>query len=215
LESTQVFNTFPKIGCDEVGKGDFFGPLVACAAYLDTDDVLGEELGIRDSKSMSDSRVKKIAPGLKRRIPHSVVRISPAKYNELYQKFKNINAILGWAHATAIKNLLQEGHHPRLILIDRFGPEFRVSRHFSEKDIVDKLIFLPKAEADRAVAAASVIARHTFLEDMMRLSAQAGRELPLGAGDQVDAVARVLARELGPEGMLPYVKKHFKNFSRL
>ena len=215
MEATQVFDTFPKIGCDEVGKGDFFGPLVACAAYLEAGDGIQDELGIRDSKSMSDSRVREIAPKLKRHIPHAVVKISPARYNELYQKFKNINAILGWAHARAIKNLLEEGHDPRLILVDRFGPEFRVSRHFSENEIVDKLVFLPKAESDRAVAAASVIARHTFLEEMRRLSAQAGRELPLGAGDQVDAVARALARVKGPEGMLPFVKKHFKNFSRL
>ena len=215
MESQKVFDTFPKIGCDEVGKGDFFRPLVACAVYLEGTAELEGNLGIRDSKTISDSRVRKIAPVLKRRVPHAVVRISPAKYNELYQKFKNINAILGWAHAQAIKNLLEEGHKPRLILVDRFGPEFRVSRHFSDQEIVDKLVFLPRAEVDKAVAVASILARHTFLQEMMRLSTQAGRELPLGAGERVDAVARVMARDVGPDGLTPFVKKHFKNFSRI
>jgi len=214
-ETQEAFSIFPKIGGDEVGKGDFFGPLVVCAVYLEGPDSVPRE--VRDSKSVSEHRIRTQAPALLQALSraHAVVKISPAKYNELYAKFKNINAILGWAHARAVKNLLETGLDPRVILIDRFGPEFRVTRHFDDPGWVEKMVFLPRAEEDPAVAVASVIARYTFLKEMERLSRSAAMNLPLGAGEGVDAAARVLAKRVGPSGMAAFAKVHFKNFQRI
>ena len=214
LDNKQIFNTFPKIGSDEVGKGDFFGPLIVCAVYIETPELL-EDLNAKDSKSISDSRVKSLGPQLIRRSLFSLVKISPEKYNELYSRFKNINVILGWAHAQAIKNVLEKQKNPKIILIDKFGPEFRVLKHFDDSGISEKMVFLNRAEQDIAVATASVIARYTFLMEMGKLSAECGRKLPLGAGDRVDSAARELAGKIGFQNLSKYVKVHFKNYLRL
>lgn len=214
LDNKKIFNTFPKIGSDEVGKGDFFGPLVVCAVYIE-DSAQISELAARDSKTISDSRVEKLGARLVRMVEYSLVKISPEKYNQLYQRFKNINVILGWAHAQAIKNVLEKQKNPEIILIDKFGPEFRVQKHFDDHGIREKMIFINRAEQDTAVAAASIIARYTFLNEMGKLSTRCGRKLPLGAGEMVDSAARELAAKIGLQNLSNYVKVHFKNYLRL
>jgi len=214
LDNKQIFKTFPKIGSDEVGKGDFFGPLVVCAVYIE-DSAQISELAARDSKTISDSRVEKLGARLVRMVEYSLVRISPEKYNQLYQRFKNINVILGWAHAQAIKNVLEKQKNPKIILIDKFGPEFRVLKHFDDSALKEKMVFFSRAEQDIAVAAASIIARHTFLKEMGKLSTQCGRKLPLGAGEMVDSAARELVGKIGLQNLSKYVKVHFKNYLRL
>lgn len=214
MTEPDVLKIFPKIGSDEVGKGDFFGPLVVCAVYLENSGQV-DDLGVRDSKSVSNSRTRTLAPQLMRRLRHSTVKIFPEKYNELYGKFKNINVILGWAHARAIMNLLEENLTPRIILIDRFGPEFRVLTHFDQAGIREMTVFSPGAERDAAVAAASIIARGVFLSEIEKLTQQAGMDIPLGAGEKVDGVARRLCEKMGKPGLTRFVKTHFKNYSRL
>ncbi len=210
----QVLRTFPKIGSDEVGKGDFFGPLVVAAVFLEKPEIL-EGLHVLDSKKLSTRAVQRLAPQLKKRLPHAVVRIGPAKYNELYGKLRNINIVLGWAHARAIKNLQELQPLPPLILIDRFGPETRVRANFHDPAVQQRLTFFSGAERDPAVACASVIARAAFLEEMERLSAEADQKLPLGAGLPTIAAARQLARRLGKPALSRFVKTHFKNFAAL
>jgi ribonuclease HIII len=213
-DDTHIFNTFPKIGSDEVGKGDFFGPLVVCAVYI-KEPARVSELSARDSKTISDSRVEKLGMQLVKMVEYSLVRISPEKYNQLYQRFKNINVILGWAHAQAIKNVLEKQKNPKIILIDKFGPEFRVKKHFDDPGISEKMIFLNRAEQDTAVAVASIIARYTFLKEMGKLSSECGQKLPLGAGERVDMAAKELAAKIGLQNLSKYVKVHFKNYLRL
>ena len=209
-----LLNIYPKIGSDEVGKGDFFGPLVVCAVFMESIGQV-EGLAIRDSKTISDSRARVLTPQLMRRLIHSSVKISPEKYNELYRRFKNINVILGWAHAQAIRNLLQKKLNPSVILIDKFGPEFRVLKHLDDTCIREKTFFSTHAEKDAAVAAASVIARGIFLDEIRNLSRQAEMEIPLGAGQGVDGAARKLSEKIGKPELRRFVKIHFKNFSRL
>ena len=214
VDIERILNTFPKIGSDEVGKGDFFGPLVVCAVYVEKSEQM-EDLNARDSKTISDSRVEKLGAQLIKKVDYSLVRISPEKYNQLYQRFNNINVILGWAHAQAIKNVLEKKKIPEIILIDKFGPEFRVLKHFDDPGAKKKMVFLTRAEKDMAVAAASIIARYTFLKEMKKLSAQCGHTLLFGASGKVDGVARELAGEIGIQNLSKYVKVHFKNYSRL
>jgi ribonuclease HIII len=159
--------------------------------------------------------VEKLGAQLVRIVEYSLVRISPEKYNQLYERFKNINVILGWAHAQAIKNVLEKQKNPKIILIDKFGPEFRVQKHFDDPGISEKMIFLNRAEQDIAVAVASIIARYTFLKEMGKLSDDCGQKLPLGAGDRVDSAARDLAKKIGLQNLSKYVKVHFKNYLRL
>lgn len=214
LTFDQAAARFPKIGTDEVGKGDFFGPLVVTAVFLENS---GETADIRilDSKAMSDSAIRVHAPRLIRALKHSVVKILPAKYNQLYGRFRNINLILGWAHAQAIKNLLGEGVRPELILIDKFGPPSRVLRHFGGDAVKDRIHFFTRAEKDKAVACASMISRMVFLSEMAKLSDQAGFPIPLGAGPLVDQAARRLAAGIGLENLGSFVKLHFRNFAAL
>ena len=113
--------TLPRIGTDEAGKGDYFGDLVVAGVYL---DAAGEEraraLGVKDSKQLSDARVQALARDVRAAFPHDVVRISPAKYNELYDKMHNLNALLAWAHARVIENLLPRTG-AQLVVSDQFG----------------------------------------------------------------------------------------------
>jgi ribonuclease HIII len=214
VDIKDVLDLFPRIGSDEVGKGDFFGPLVVCSVFLESLSQIVDGTA-RDSKSLSDSRVSRLAPQLIKKVKYSVVKISPQKYNELYEKFGNINVILGWAHAQAIKNLLAENLIPETILIDKFGPEIRVLKHFDDDKIKKSMVFSPKAEIDPAVAAASIIARYTFLNEIKKMGRECGMEIPLGAGTSVDEAAKKLLGTIGQKNLSRYVKIHFKNYSRL
>ena len=214
MDIKEARDSYPKIGSDEVGKGDFFGPLVVSSVFLESPSQI-IDITARDSKTISDSRISRLAPELIKKVKYSIVKISPQKYNELYGKFKNINIILGWAHAQAIKNLLVEKLVPEVILIDKFGPEIRVLKHFDDEKITKRMVFSPNAEVDRAVAAASIIARFIFLNEVKKMGVDCGMEISLGAGTPADETAKKLAQKIGRKELSRYVKTHFKNYSRL
>ncbi len=201
----------PHIGSDEAGKGDYFGPLVVAAAYAD--EVALERLpqaGIRDSKRISTSRriweveraAKQICPAFE------VVLISPARYNELHSKMRNLNRLLAWAHARAIENVLERADCD-LAVTDQFGDESYLESSLMKRGRRVRLVQRVRAEDDPAVAAAAVLARAAFLRAMERLSAEAGVSLPRGATHVVPAAQEVL--EKGGEELLRRVAKlHFK-----
>ena len=205
-----------RIGSDESGKGDYFGPLVVAAFFMPEgqDEVL-RELGVKDSKRISDARCREIAETLKRGYPfHSVITIGPAKYNELWAKLRNVNRLLAWGHARAIENILERVPAGKAVT-DQFGDERFVRNALFQKGREIELIQMPRAEEDPAVAAASILARAEFLERLRRLSKDVGADLPKGASEQVEAAAVKLVREKGPGILDEVAKTHFKTTERV
>ena len=198
-----------RIGTDESGKGDYFGYLVVAAVFVDqeTEAPLGA-IRVRDSKRVSDGMAARLAAEIRRLCPHEVIRISPAKYNELHSKMGNLNHLLAWAHARAIENLL-ERQPSRLVVSDQFGDEAYLRSALMAKGKQVELVQMPRAEADVAVAAASILARAAFLETLQRLSDEIGIPLPKGATHVIEAAKAVAAK--GGRDLLGRVAKlHFK-----
>lgn len=199
-----------RIGIDESGKGDYFGPLVIAAVYADP--TRERELALmkaRDSKRMSDGAVLELAPDIRQVCPHSVVAIGPEKYNQLYAKIKNLNRLLAWGHARALENLLGQVDCG-LAISDQFGDERYVQRALLERGKQIQLIQRTKAEADLAVAAASILARAEFLTRLGRLSSMVGTSLPKGASPAVELAGRMVAKKHGRERLAQVAKMHFK-----
>jgi len=204
-----------RIGTDESGKGDFFGPLVVAAFFMPegAEDVLGE-LGVKDSKRTSDARCRAIADALKRGYVHSIVSVGPEKYNELYRKLRNLNRLLAWAHARAIENILERVPAGKAVT-DQFGDESFVRNALLKKGRAIELVQMPRAEEDPAVAAASILARAEFLTRLHSLSREIGADLPKGASAQVEEAAVKLVRARGPAILDKVAKTHFKTTARV
>ncbi|HEY4485583.1 MAG TPA: ribonuclease HIII [Nitrospiria bacterium] len=198
------------IGLDESGKGDYFGPLVVAGVRVDPSlSAQLTALGVKDSKRLSDRRVLDLDPAIRRICRHAVVAIGPERYNELYDKMRNLNRLLAWAHARALENLLAEDDCPRAIA-DQFGDERLIRDALMKKGGAIELVQRPRAEDDPAVAAASVLARAEFLKRLKRLSEEYGMEIPKGASDRVLAAAARLVRDHSEEELKKVAKWHFK-----
>jgi ribonuclease HIII len=199
-----------RIGSDESGKGDYFGPLVIAAAFvapeMEPDLKLME---VRDSKRISDGRVLELARDLRQVCKHSIVAIGPQRYNELYEKIRNLNRLLAWGHARALENLLEQVTC-ELAIADQFGDERFILNALLEKGKRIRLVQRPKAEEDLAVAAASILARAEFLTRLKRLSDEVGTSLPKGASPAVELAARMVVKKHGQERLSTIAKLHFK-----
>ena len=203
------------IGTDESGKGDYFGPLIIAGFFLPDGqaDVL-RELGVKDSKRTSDNRCLEIAEVLKAGYKHAVIAIGPEKYNELYDKLRNLNRLLAWGHARAIENILEVVDCVQAVT-DQFGDKAWVLNALMKKGRTIELVQNPRAEEDLAVAAASILARSEFLKRLSFLSKDFGLELPKGASSIVeDAAVKLVVRD-GPEVLGKVAKLHFKTTGRV
>jgi ribonuclease HIII len=203
-------NPIERIGIDESGKGDYFGPLVIAAVFVDT-TTQGELrlMEVRDSKKISDGRILELAPDIKTICPHSVIAIGPQKYNELYAKIKNLNRLLAWGHAKALETLLERVTCERAIS-DQFGDERLILNVLQEKGRKIALEQKTKAESDLAVAAASILARAEFLLRLKRLSSEVGTTLPKGASPAVELAAKMIIKKHGQDRLGSVAKLHFK-----
>jgi ribonuclease HIII len=210
----------PHLGIDESGKGDFFGPLVIAGVYVDGDlprRLL--DLGVKDSKLIgSDKKALEMADAIKDLITldrFNVVVISPEKYNELYVKFRNLNSLLAWGHATVIENLLTRWPTCPRALSDKFAHESLIQRALKEHGKKIVLQQRTKAESDIAVAAASILARAGFLTRLKYLGEKVGVTLPKGASAQVKAAAKEIVAKSGPEALKAVSKFHFKTYQEV
>lgn len=213
----------PWIGSDESGKGDYFGPLVACAVYVD-DRILGllETLGVQDSKQLSDAQNRRLSGDIRAICEgrSAEVLVPPERYNHLYEQFrregKNLNTFLAWGHAKAIETVLE--HTPcENVIVDQFADAryIRTRLEGAERTRHLNVVQLPRAEANLAVAAASILARDRFLGWLDRASREAGLRLPKGASSEVEAAARALVARHGRDALARYAKLHFKTTQRV
>ena len=146
--------------------------------------------------------------------PHSVIAIGPAKYNELYEKFRNLNKLLAWGHARAIENVL-EIRPCKLVISDQFADPAGLKRQLFEKGQTIELQSMVRAESDIAVAAASILARAEFLRRLERLGEEIHISLPKGASSQVVEAGKRVYRELGRDGLTKVAKMHFKTSAQV
>jgi ribonuclease HIII len=217
--------TEPHIGTDEAGKGDFFGPLVTAGVFVD-DRVakLLRALNVRDSKDVRDRELRVLAGNIRDVVDEqkrAVILLAPKRYNELYGQMrsegKNLNTLLAWTHTRAIEDLIRHGLQPKFILSDQFGDK----RYIESRLLIDTrlsgvpVIQMHRAEADVAVAAASILARDAFLRWLEQAGKALGLTVPKGASPKVIETGRVLVARLGAEGLKEYAKVSFKTMEKV
>ncbi len=201
-----------RIGVDESGKGDFFGPLVAAGVYLEEHAAKKMvELGVKDSKLISsDARIEALANGIRAVAKWDVVAIGNEKYNELQKKMRTVNNLLGWMHARVIENMLVKAPGCPKAISDQFGNKRIVQNALMERGRKIELIQRHKAESDLAVAAASILARDEFVRRLKALGKEYGVHLPKGASAAVRAAAVALVKKHGPAALPEVAKMHFR-----
>ena len=205
----------PLIGTDEVGNGSYFGGLAVVASFVTPDqhDFL-RKLGVGDSKTLTDQKIRQIAPMLKEKIQHQALLLSPSKYNEVIGDRYNAVSVKVALHNQAIYLLLQKGIQPEKIVIDAFTSAKNYDKYLAqEANRFSKPISLEeKAEGKYlAVAVSSIIARDLFLENLGNLGRELGYQLPSGAGTSSDKVASQILQAYGMQGLNFCAKLHFKN----
>ena len=212
VHSPEMFE--PHFGVDESGKGDFFGPLVISGVYVDR--LIARKLldaGVVDSKRIgSDARIRALADTIRKSSLGlaETVLIGPAKYNELYEKFGNLNRLLGWGHARVIENLLATKPACLRSLSDQFADARVINASLlkhGRKIVIEQR---PRAESDIAVAAASVVAREAFINWLERKSKELGLRLERGVSPSVKEAARKLLEMNGPGALRDVAKVHFR-----
>lgn len=213
--STAFDMPLQRIGVDESGKGDFFGPLVIAGVMVDETNIeILTKAGIKDCKKVEDKNINKLAAVIKNNCVFSVITINPAKYNELYAKLKNLNLLLAWGHARAIENILEK-KDCKYALSDKFGDEKLIQNALLKRGKNIHLEQRCKAESDIAVAAASILARAQFLSSLAELSVKYGVEIPKGASDRVVQAAKSISDKYSKDELKNAVKTHFKTFTHL
>jgi ribonuclease HIII len=213
----------PRIGVDESGKGDFFGPLCIAGVYLNESMVQAwKDAGVRDSKNISsDKKIADVAAMI-RKTPGCVwdrVVIGNEAYNRMYHQMGSVNKILAWGHARVIENLLAKKHQMNPPPIKAISDQFASDKKVIEKALMTlgkgfQLVQRHKAEEDLVVAAASILARDEFVKGLAKLEKQFEVKLPKGASAAVDATAKKFVEEHGPENLAKIAKMHFRTALR-
>lgn len=207
-----------RIGTDEAGKGDFFGPLVIAGVMADEAQVMQlAQIGVQDSKSLSESNIQHLALVIKNLLGPkqcSVVTIGPLKYNQLYKQMKNLNRLLAWGHARAIENLLQSHPECHLAIADQFGDQSFIENALMKHGQTIQLIQTPKAEREITVAAASILARKAFVTGLSDLRAKYNFAFPLGATTVIPS-AEQFVEKFGAKALFEVAKVHFKTSKKI
>jgi ribonuclease HIII len=213
----------PRIGVDESGKGDFFGPLCIAGVYINEHIIKAwQGAGIRDSKNISsDKKIAELAEKI-RKTPGCVVdavTIGNEAYNRLYTRMKSVNTILAWGHARVIENLMGQRQQMNPAPVKAISDQFAFSKDVVAKALMSlgreiELVQRHKAEEDLAVAAASILARDGFVKGLTKLEKQFNQELPKGASSAVDEAAKKFVAEHGADNLPKIAKVHFRTAFR-
>ncbi len=207
------------VGSDEVGTGDYFGPIVVTATYVKKEDIpYLESLGVGDSKKIDDSKILKIAPEIAKRVKYRSVILSNKEYNEKYTKEINMNKIKAIMHNKVLYQLIQE-EQPEVdyIIVDEFAREARYYEYLRDvKEVQRGITFITKAEdKNLAVAAGSIISRYIFLKEFDKLCDSIHIPLPKGAGKDVDTIGEEVVEKYGKDKLKEIAKLNFKNTDRI
>ena len=203
------------IGVDESGKGDFFGPLVIASFLAGTKDFARlKELGVRDGKLISNNRLLDIDLALRENYPYALVIIDPLQYNRKYKQIKNLNKLLAWGHAESIEKLTAKYRADKAIS-DKFGKDELIEDELARRKVSLEIEQRIRGESTIPVAAASIIARATFIREMEKLTREYGIEIPRGASALVDTAGREIVNRFGVDILEKIAKIHFKNFRKV
>ena len=213
----------PRIGVDESGKGDFFGPLSIAGVYVNEKVIIAwKDLGVRDSKNISsDKKIAELAEKI-RNTPGCVVDsvvIGNEAYNRLYEKMKSVNTLLAWGHARVIENLMGKRYQMNPPPVKAISDQFAASKDVIEKALMKQgkeiqLVQRHKAEEDIAVAAASILARDAFVKGLAKLKKDFAMKLPKGASAAVDKAAKEFVETRGAGELQKISKLHFRTALR-
>lgn len=213
----KTYYYYDAIGSDEVGTGDFFGPIIVTATLVKKENrKLLEDLKIMDSKKMTDDKIKRCAPILMNKIPYVTFTLSNSKYNELSSKGFNMNKIKAILHNKVLYELSkkQENNYHKII-VDQFTSPKSYFTYLKQENItekVTKITFLTKGESKHlSVAAASVISRYIFLQEIDKISEKYKINIPKGASTEVDRVAKEILLKYGKTELNKITKENFKN----
>ena len=207
------------VGSDEVGTGDYFGPIVVTATYVKKEDIpYLESLGVGDSKKIDDSKILKIAPEIAKRVKYRSIILSNKEYNEKYTKEINMNKIKAIMHNKVLYQLMQE-ERPSVdyIIVDEFAREARYYEYLRDvKEVQRGITFITKAEdKNLAVASGSIISRYIFLKEFDKLCDNIHIPLPKGAGKDVDTIGEEVVEKYGKDKLKEIAKFNFKNTDRI
>ena len=206
------------IGSDEVGTGDFFGPIVVTATYVSKENIdFLIDLGVRDSKKITDDKIKKIAPAIIKKIPYTTFILNNTSYNKNWNEDLNMNKIKAILHNKVLVSMKNKNYPYEKIVVDQFVYPAKYFEHIKEaKEKVTDITFTTKAE-DKclSVAAASIISRYIFLGEMKKLSQALGMVIPKGAGPNVDEVGMEIVKKYGFDKLYEVAKMNFKNKEKI
>ena len=202
------------IGSDEVGTGDYFGPIVVTSAYVSKENIpVLEELGVKDSKKLTDEKIIEIVPKIIKLVPYNSIILSNKEYNQKYSSDMNMNKIKAVLHNKVLNNLKDKGYDYDYIIVDEFAkPYVYYSYLKNSPNVVRNITFLTKGEdKSLAVACASLISRYIFLKEFDKLGESLGVFLPKGASDVVDEMGVKIAKKYGFDKLSEVAKLSFKN----
>lgn len=219
-EELNYFYSMSTIGSDEVGTGDYFGPIVVTATYVDKEKIqLINDLGVKDSKKLTDEKIKKIAPTLLKEIPYVTFTLNNEDYNKYQNMGFNMNKIKAILHNKVLYSIThkEEKYPYQKIVVDQFVYPRKYFEHIMEStEKVTDITFTTKAESKCAsVAAASIISRYIFLMKMEEMSKELGLEIPKGANDIVDATGSEIVEKFGIAKLNEIAKLNFKNTDKI
>jgi len=207
------------IGSDEVGTGDYFGPIVVTASYVDKSNIdFLIELGVKDSKKMTDTEIKKVVPKIIEKIPYHTFILTNSQYNKLYNSDMNMNKMKAILHNKVLSEFQNKEKYPYdYIVVDQFENPKSYYNHLQDASYkVYNITFLTKAEDEcLSVACSSLISRYIFLREMDKMSKSLGMLLPKGANPQVDAAGIEIVKKFGKEKLTEIAKLNFKNSEKI
>lgn len=205
------------IGSDEVGTGDYFGPIVVTASYVTKKDIpFLESLKIKDSKKLTDEQILKITPKIIEKIPYYTITLSNKEYNERNKKY-NMNALKTILHNKALLEMTKKYQNYDYIVVDQFAEKYVYYNYLKESNNVQRNItFITKAEDQcLSVACSAIISRYIFIQEMNKLSKKYNQPLPKGAGTLIDEIGTKLVKQYGENILNDIAKINFKNTERI